>query len=150
MICGRIVSDLVLARTARRVSLMRLGTIAEVEIGRRFFGPRRNLVAFLKEWPLGTRNTTGVARIGSGSESWPPSHEKLLRKDQCMRRDGVGGVALGLILWTSVASAGEPAGKIVEEYWDAAYLESAHIGFFHTTVRQLEKDGKKTLQTTLE
>jgi len=67
-----------------------------------------------------------------------------------MRRHGAWVVGFGLILWAGVASAAESAGKIVEEDWDAAYLESAHVGFFHTTARQLEKDGKKTIQTTLE
>jgi hypothetical protein len=67
-----------------------------------------------------------------------------------MRRHGVWCLGLGLIFLANVTSAAEPAGKIVEDDWDAAYLEGAHVGFFHTTVRQLEKDGKKTFQTTLE
>jgi hypothetical protein len=67
-----------------------------------------------------------------------------------MRNFGMGHLGLGLILLTGVAPAAEAPGKIVQESWDAAYLEGAHVGFFHTTVHQMEKNGKKTYRSTLE
>lgn len=57
---------------------------------------------------------------------------------------------LGLIFIVSPLQAAEPKGKIVRELWDAAYIEGVKIGFFHTTVREIERDGQKLLQTSLE
>jgi hypothetical protein len=55
-----------------------------------------------------------------------------------------------LVLWSSVALPAEPAGKIVLDNWDVAYIEKSKVGFFHTVVRETEKDGKKHYRTTLE
>jgi hypothetical protein len=65
-----------------------------------------------------------------------------------MRRIGV--CCLGLVLWSSVAAAAEPQGKVVLDTWDVAYIEKSKVGFFHTTVRETEKDGKKLYRTILE
>jgi hypothetical protein len=50
------------------------------------------------------------------------------------------------------AAADQPraAGKIVADYWDAAYLPGGRAGYVHTSVRELERDGKKILRTTAE
>jgi hypothetical protein len=39
--------------------------------------------------------------------------------------------------------------KVIKDSWDAAYLESAKCGYFHTTVVEMERDGRKILRTTL-
>jgi hypothetical protein len=39
--------------------------------------------------------------------------------------------------------------EAVSETWDAAYIEGAKAGYCHTTVHELERDGKKVLRTTL-
>jgi hypothetical protein len=65
-----------------------------------------------------------------------------------MRKFGV--CCLGLVLWVGVASAAEPAGKIVLDTWDVAFIEKSKVGFFHTSVRETEKDGKKSYRTLLE
>jgi transglutaminase-like putative cysteine protease len=46
--------------------------------------------------------------------------------------------------------AADPPGKVVGETWEAAYLEGAKVGFTHTTVRELEREGQKFLRTTME
>jgi hypothetical protein len=53
-------------------------------------------------------------------------------------------------LW-SAEPAGKPApaGKIVSDQWDAAYLDANRAGYIHTTVREIERDGKKLYQTTI-
>ena len=38
--------------------------------------------------------------------------------------------------------------KPVKETWEAVYIESAKAGFFHTTVREIERDGTKLLADT--
>ncbi len=43
-----------------------------------------------------------------------------------------------------IAAPAEP----VKETWEAGYLESAKAGYFHTTVREIERDGKKLLADT--
>jgi hypothetical protein len=73
-----------------------------------------------------------------------------MRKDSGWRRGLVLGLASALLLGLALPAArtAEPAGKVVEETWDAAYLESGKVGFFHTTVREIERDGVKILRTT--
>jgi hypothetical protein len=40
--------------------------------------------------------------------------------------------------------------KLAKETWDAAYLEGAKTGYFHTTVREVtDADGRKLLRTTV-
>ena len=41
-----------------------------------------------------------------------------------------------------------PAPKPVQETWDAVYIEGGKAGYFHTTVREIERDGKKLLACT--
>src|SRR5438067_1754256 len=48
------------------------------------------------------------------------------------------------------APPAQPAGKLIKETWDAAYLEGARTGYFHTTVREIERDGQKLYVSTLE
>ncbi len=63
----------------------------------------------------------------------------------------------GRLLWTvalvlvssRVAAADEP-GKLIQDIWDAVYLEGGKAGFVHTSVRLVEKDGKKVYRTTQE
>lgn len=43
-----------------------------------------------------------------------------------------------------------PAGKVISDTWDAAYLEGAKTGYFHTRVEELDRDGKKIFRTTLK
>lgn len=47
------------------------------------------------------------------------------------------------------ARAEPKAPRLVEETWDAAYLEGAKNGYAHTTVHEIDRDGKKILRTTL-
>jgi transglutaminase-like putative cysteine protease len=56
---------------------------------------------------------------------------------------------IGLVLSASPARAEAP-GRTIEDAWDAAYLQGVQTGFFHTTVRETERDGAKYLQTTVE
>jgi hypothetical protein len=60
------------------------------------------------------------------------------------------GWCLALLAVVPLAGAAEPAGRIVHETWDAAYLDGAKAGFFHTLVRETDQGGKKLLTTTLE
>lgn len=46
--------------------------------------------------------------------------------------------------WTA-----EPAGKLVREDWDAAYLDGQKAGHVRTTVREIERDGQKILKATM-
>jgi transglutaminase-like putative cysteine protease len=58
--------------------------------------------------------------------------------------------SLAVVLCLAAHVRAEPAGKLVKETWDAAYLEGAKVGFAHTTVRDLEHDGQKLLRTVME
>jgi hypothetical protein len=62
-------------------------------------------------------------------------------------------IATGLVVWlvcVMPAAAVEPKGQIIEEIWDAAYLNDVKTGFVHTVVRSLDLDGQKILRTTQE
>lgn len=41
------------------------------------------------------------------------------------------------------------AAKIVQNAWDAAYLEGAKAGYFHTLVQEIDQAGRKVYRTTL-
>src|SRR5579871_2651316 len=56
---------------------------------------------------------------------------------------------IGLFLFVSPVRAEAP-GRTVEDSWDAAYLQGVKTGFFHTTVREMERDGARYLRTTVE
>jgi transglutaminase-like putative cysteine protease len=66
-----------------------------------------------------------------------------------MRRSGAWCLAV-LLCSVPALRAAEPQGKVVAETWEAAYLEGAKVGFSHTTVRELEREGQKLLRTTEE
>jgi hypothetical protein len=55
-----------------------------------------------------------------------------------------------LLLFAGALRAAEPQGKLVKELWDAAYLEGAKVGYFRTSVHEVERDGQKLLRTTVE
>jgi hypothetical protein len=58
--------------------------------------------------------------------------------------------SLVVILFSSgLVHAGQPQGKLVLDVWDAAFLEGGKAGYVHTTVHELDKDGQKTLRTTV-
>ncbi len=57
---------------------------------------------------------------------------------------------LGLLLWVGPLVAAEPQGKVVHETWDAAFLEGGRVGYSHTTVQELEREGKKVLRTVVD
>ena len=57
---------------------------------------------------------------------------------------------LALFFFLSSTFAAEPKASKVDEIWDAAFLEGNRIGFFHTTNREIERDGRKFFRTTLE
>jgi hypothetical protein len=54
-----------------------------------------------------------------------------------------------LFLAVAPAPAEPPAPKLVKETWDAAYLEGAKAGYYHTKTEELERDGSKLTRTTL-
>jgi hypothetical protein len=43
----------------------------------------------------------------------------------------------------------DPAGKIVREIWDAAYIDGTRAGYINTRVTEVEKDGQKQFLTTI-
>src|SRR5262245_21514578 len=55
-----------------------------------------------------------------------------------------------LLVGTISAGAAESPGRVVQETWDVAYLESGKSGFVHTVVRQTEQGGQKLWHTTME
>ena len=65
-----------------------------------------------------------------------------------MHRYGL--LGLGLIVVLSSPSAAQPVGKLVEETWDAAYLDGFKSGFFHTQVREISLNGQKIFRTTID
>src|SRR5262249_37153366 len=65
-----------------------------------------------------------------------------------MRRCHVWLVAL--LACTFPVRAEERQAKPKQELWDAAYLGASKIGYLHTTIQPIERDGKKLLRTTQE
>lgn len=59
----------------------------------------------------------------------------------------VSGWCLGVLLLAAPARAAEA--EPIKDLWDAAYLDGARTGYVHTTVREVEKDGRRVLRTTL-
>jgi hypothetical protein len=60
---------------------------------------------------------------------------------------------LCLIIFLAVVSplrAEDRQAKLTTEIWEAAYLGNAKIGYLHTTVRSVERDGKKLFRTSQE
>src|ERR1022692_4434290 len=55
---------------------------------------------------------------------------------------------IGVVLLVVSPLRAEPTPKPVKETWDAVYIEGGKAGYFHTTVREIERDGKKLLACT--
>ncbi len=58
------------------------------------------------------------------------------------------GSFLALVLLSTPVQAQAVSAKLIRDYWDAAYLEGVKAGYFHTTVVETERDGKKLFVTT--
>src|SRR5438132_11118243 len=58
-------------------------------------------------------------------------------------------VAIGLLA-PPVLAGDAPAGKVVLDLWDAAYLQGGRAGHVHTFVEEFERDGARLLRTTIE
>jgi hypothetical protein len=65
-----------------------------------------------------------------------------------MKKMGI--VCIAALVFSNWSFSSEALPSVVSEMWDAAFLEGNQIGFFHTTTREVELDGKKLLRTTLE
>lgn len=55
---------------------------------------------------------------------------------------------LGLLLSAGVAQA-EPAPKLIQETWDAAFLDGQRAGYVRTATEEIERDQQKVLRTTI-
>jgi transglutaminase-like putative cysteine protease len=62
-----------------------------------------------------------------------------------MRRSAI--ALAGLLLLLGPVRPDQPQGKIVEDIWDAAYLEGGRAGYVHTVVREFDVNGRKLFQT---
>lgn len=51
--------------------------------------------------------------------------------------------SLGFVLLVHPAHAAEPQGRIVQDIWNAAYLEGSRGGYVNTCIREVERDGQK-------
>src|ERR1700693_3041217 len=58
-------------------------------------------------------------------------------------------VALGFLA-PPVFGGDKQPGKVVLEYWDAAYLQGGRAGYAHIFVEEFERDAHKLLRTTVE
>jgi len=58
--------------------------------------------------------------------------------------------AWGLVLACVSSSSAQPAGKLVRETWQAAYLNGEKAGHSHTTVVEINRGGETILRTTEE
>lgn len=58
--------------------------------------------------------------------------------------------SLVLVLLPVLLLAGEPKSKIVQDHWDAAYLEGGKAGFVHTTVVAYTRGDRTILRATTE
>jgi hypothetical protein len=47
-------------------------------------------------------------------------------------------------------AAAEPKDKLIYENWEAVYLDGGKAGYFHTTVRAVDREGQKLQHTNLE
>lgn len=56
---------------------------------------------------------------------------------------------LGLLLTAGFTYAAEPAPKIVQETWDAAFLDGQRAGYARTAVEKIERDAQEVLRTTV-
>ncbi len=58
-------------------------------------------------------------------------------------------LSLCLVL-PQLGAAQTPQGKVVLDIWDVAYLQGGRAGYFHTLVREVERDGQKFFHTIAE
>src|SRR5437870_3135979 len=65
-----------------------------------------------------------------------------------MHRFGVS--VLGVLLLLLPVHAQEPRGRLIEDVWHAALLKGSRAGYVRTTVREIERDGKKRFHATSE
>jgi hypothetical protein len=54
-----------------------------------------------------------------------------------------------LVLFTPAIRAENPE-KIIQDTWDAAYVENAKSGYQHTSIREIDQDGNKRIRATVE
>src|SRR5713226_6317227 len=77
-------------------------------------------------------------------------------RPRCRARSMVRCCALATILIASPAPAEDPAvkpdsaGKLIRESWDAAYLQGEKAGYFHTTLREITRNGEIRQRFTRE
>lgn len=57
---------------------------------------------------------------------------------------------LVLLAICQTSALAQPEGKLVKEYWDAAFLEGQKSGFVRTTTYEKERGGQKFLHTNIE
>lgn len=57
---------------------------------------------------------------------------------------------LGLLLLAGRLAGAEPSARLVEEVWNAAYLEGNKAGYVHTAVHEITRNGQRFLRTTTE
>jgi hypothetical protein len=65
-----------------------------------------------------------------------------------MRKYGPLVLAFLLVAWPLAAA--EPRPKLVEDVWEVAHLEGARVGWFRTTVEEVEGKAGKVLRTTMK
>jgi transglutaminase-like putative cysteine protease len=65
-----------------------------------------------------------------------------------MRRFGP--ILLACLLFVPPVVAEQPQGKVVEDVWEAAYLQGARVGFFRTTTREIGEKDNRILRTTAQ
>jgi hypothetical protein len=56
------------------------------------------------------------------------------------------GWCIGLFFLAGLAHAAESEGRLVQDVWNAAYLEGSKGGYVHTSVREIEREGQKRYQ----
>lgn len=59
-------------------------------------------------------------------------------------------LGMSLFLLLIGLAHGQEKDKIVNDTWNAAYIEGARSGYFHSTTRQSERDGQKVFTTNME
>jgi hypothetical protein len=59
-------------------------------------------------------------------------------------------VWVSVLCWAAQAQAGDQAGKVIRETWDAAYLGGGKAGHVRTSIREINKAGQILHQTKME
>jgi transglutaminase-like putative cysteine protease len=60
------------------------------------------------------------------------------------------GSGLLLCLAVILVGCGKTQDRTARETWDAAYLDGSKVGYYHTTVREIDSNGQKLLETKVE